>query len=165
MNLVNAVLFKANWFACVLGGTFWGALGITGLLAFSVVRNTWRQDLALLALLAGVGALLDTTWIHLGILDYGTVFAPIWIIFLWMGLAMTLNHAMSLFQQRPLLGAILSGAAAPVTYLGGQSLGAVSVPTPELLGIVAVVWAGLFYALFRYLGSRATTAAGDSHAY
>ena len=153
MKILNAVLFKANWLACVIGGALWGVLGVAALIVFSITVRTWHRDAALLVLLAGIGAVLDSLWIQLGILDYGTRLAPLWIIMLWMGLAMTLHHAMSMFQTRPLLGAVLAGGAAPMTYLTGESLGAVSVANPWLLSIIAVAWAGLFYVLFRRLAS------------
>lgn len=155
MKIVNGILFKLNWIACVVGGAIWGAFGIAALLGFSVYAGSWRRDLPLVLGLGIVGALLDTLWIMLGVLDYGTVVAPLWIIMLWIGLALTLNHAMSFFASRPVVGAVLSGGAAPVTYLSGQSLGAVVVPDVYLLGVIALTWGLLFYAVFKYLQSIA----------
>ena len=149
MKIINAVLFKANWFACVLGGALWGALGVIGLAVFSFVAGRWQRDLVLAAALAAIGFCLDTVWIQLGILDYGTSLAPMWIVLMWVGLAFTINHAMSVFVERPLLGGLLSGGAAPVTCLGGERLGSVVVAMPLGLILVASVWAVLFYAVFR----------------
>ncbi len=153
-KLVNAVLFKVNWLACVLGGPIWGALGIALLGVFSVWSGKWRRDWPLAVTLAVTGFALDTAWIALGVLDYGMPFAPLWIVFLWIGLALTLNHAMSVFQEHVALGALLCGTAAPVTYLSGEMLGAVVVINPPLLSTIAIAWAGLFYGLFRYLAGR-----------
>ena len=154
MKIVNGILFKLNWIACVVGGAIWGAFGIAALLGFSLYAGSWRRDIPLVLGLGIVGAVLDTLWIMLGVLDYGTTLAPPWIIMLWIGLALTLNHAMSFFASRPVLGAVLSGGAAPVTYLSGQSLGAVVVPNVFLLGIIAITWGLLFYAVFKYLQSQ-----------
>lgn len=149
MTILNAILFKVNWIACVVGGTFWGVGGIACLIAFSFWAKSWRVDLPLVLILSLTGAVLDTMWIYLGILDYQSPIAPLWIIMLWAGLAFTIHHAMSLFIHRPLLGATLSGLAAPVTYLSGERLGAVIVPDPLMLSVVMVTWFVLFYIVFK----------------
>ena len=160
MKIVNGILFKANWLACVIGGALWGALGVIALLGFSAFAGSIRKDLPLVVGLAGAGAVLDTAWIFFGILDYGAAFAPVWIIMLWVGLALTLNHAFSFMVDRPLMGALFCGLAAPMTYLGGQSLGAVVVPQPIMLGIIAVTWGILFWVVLRYLQGQQETEAG-----
>ena len=151
MNVLNAVLFKVNWFACVVGGALWGLAGIGALLVFSHFANSLRRDLVLVGIFMLLGAILDTIWIASGILDYGTRIAPLWIVMLWMGLAFTLNHAMAYFKQQPLIGALLAAGAAPVTYLTGQSLGAVVVPDTAMLGCVAAAWFAMFYLTFSQL--------------
>lgn len=149
MKILNAILFKLNWIACVVGGPLWGAATLTAFTAFSVYARTWRDDLVLVFGLVLIGAVLDTTWIHVGLLDYGTSLAPVWIIQLWAGLAFTIHHAMAIFKEKPLLGAVLSGLAAPVTYLSGESLGAVTVPHVEGLAVIGIVWFVLFFGIFR----------------
>ena len=157
-NLVNAGLFQLTWFACVLGGaagsSVWGAVALASLLAFSGARPFLRSDLTLAAVLGLVGLGLDTLWIRTGVLDYGSAIAPAWIIMLWMGVGLTLNHSLSLFANRPWLGGLMAGAAAPLSYLGGERLGGVAVPDPWLLGVVAAAWFALFTLAFALVGGR-----------
>lgn len=155
LTLINAALFQVAWFACVLGGaagtSLWGALTVLALLAFSAKVGMLRHDVPFVCagLLAGLA--LDTGWIQLGILDYGGAqVAPPWIVLLWCGLGLTLNHSMQIFTARPLLGGVLAGATAPVSYLGGERLGAVTVPDPLAMVWVGLVWAVVFWGAFAW---------------
>ena len=153
--IINAVIFKLHWVACVVGGSLWGVAGALGMIAFSWRVGTLQRDAWIAFLLAPAGWFLDTTWITLGILDYGAYStAPLWIVLLWVGLAFALCHAMSMFVDRPWLGGLLTLFAAPGTYLAGQSLGAVSVPDVWMLGVISIAWGSLFYAVFTLLGQN-----------
>ena len=170
-TLINAVLFQVVWFACVLGGaagtSLWGALTVLALVAFSAWVGMLRHDLPFVCAGLFAGFALDTGWIQLGILDYGGAqVAPAWIVLLWCGLGLTLNHSMQMFTARPLLGGVLAGATAPLSYLGGERLGAVSVPDPVAMAWVGLVWAVVFWGAFAWARSgierRALAAAPDA---
>lgn len=156
-GVVNAGLFQANWFACVA----WGATGapafalvtLSSLLLFSARGGALRVDLVLALLLAVVGLALDSLWIRLGILDFhGVGLAPVWIVMMWMGVALTVNHSLSLFLERPWLGALLAAGSAPLCYLGGQRLGGVIVASELGLALVALAWLLIFAVVFTQTG-------------
>jgi len=152
-NLVNALLFQAAWFGCVLGGSVgssrWGAMAVAGMVAFAAMRERWRSDLAWALAAAGVGFCLDTLWIRIGVLDYsGADVAPPWIVLLWAGVGLSLNHSLAVFVARPWIGGVLAGLSAPVSYLGGERLGAVVVSDPLQLALVAAAWCAVFTAGF-----------------
>lgn len=154
-NLVNAALFQVAWFACVLGGaagtSLWGSLTVVALILFSASLRMLRHDLPFVVAGLVAGFALDTAWIQLGILDYaGAEVAPLWIVLLWCGLGLTLNHSMQMFAARPLLGGLLAGATAPISYLGGERLGAVAVPDPWAMVWVGLVWAAVFWGAFTW---------------
>lgn len=158
MKWINAIVFQLTWFACVLGGTAWGSVALAALgfnaYAASDGREPLRTDLKLALILGGFGWLLDTAWVQLGLLDYGTATAPVWILLLWLAVALTLNHSLRFLQGRPVLGGVLAGCAAPGSYLTGESLGAVTVPHNLGLLAIGVAWACVFYVLFSTLSSR-----------
>lgn len=156
-NLCNALLFQGAWFACVLGGaagsSAWGAALVTGLAGFACLREHWRSDLAWAVGAGTIGFGLDSLWIAVGVLDYhGAPVAPAWIVLLWVGVGLTLNHSLGFFAARPRLGGMLAGGTAPLSYLAGERLGAVVVPEPFGLVLVAAVWGLLFYAAFSRVG-------------
>ncbi len=169
-TLINAVLFQILWFACVIGsgryGWFWPAIAATVLLVLSV-RNasSARHDVLLAMVLMPLGWLLDTLWIYLGVLDFqGLTVAPSWIVLLWLGLALTINHSLAFLRDRPLIGAAVVFVTAPVTYLAGARLGAVTVPEPWHLAWVSLAWGLLFYGIFRMACSQLPTWSDEARA-
>jgi len=90
---VNILLFQAGWFACVLGAAHampWlGPLGAAAIVAWHLARAAQpRQELALVAVAAVLGALFETLlvqtgWVRFetGVLIEGT--APYWMVALW----------------------------------------------------------------------------------
>ena len=146
--VINAVLFQLTWFAAVLGGSMVAVAACAVLSTHLVFRDSLKADCTIGAITAALGLGLDTLWIHLNVLDfYGAVVAPAWIVVLWAALGLSMNHSMAWFVTRPLPGAILAAASAPVSYLSGAALGGVIVPDSALLGYVSVAWFVLFYVL------------------
>ena len=75
-----------------------------------------------------VGLVIENMWVVMGILTYPDhALAPYWIAILWVGLGLTINHSMALFRDHTLIGSVVVGIAATVTYLAGQRFGAVEV--------------------------------------
>lgn len=152
-NLSNAALFQITWFACVIGGAadeaLWGMVCAGIMLGLAQRTPYLRSDMWLLGICLIAGFALDTLWIQTGVLDYrDAAVAPGWILALWMGAALTINHSLGWLRERRGLGALLAGGAAPLTYLAGERLGAVTVVDAQWLGAIAVSWAVLFGALF-----------------
>ncbi|MEQ8858201.1 MAG: DUF2878 domain-containing protein [Pseudomonadales bacterium] len=152
-NLANGAVFQLAWFACVIGGaagtSLWGAVALAALLGMSIYGGSSGRDLGLAGAIATVGFMLESLWIHTGVLDYqGASLAPAWIVMLWAAVGLTVNHCLSMFKARPWLGGLLAGAGAPFSYLGGERLGAVIVDAPIELLAVSAVWLVLFTAIF-----------------
>ena len=153
VNLLNVALFQLTWFGSVMGaarGTaLFGLIGLSLLLAFSTWRKTLRADVLFVCALLPLGWVVDSIWANAGILNYGTTFAPLWILMLWAGVGLSLNHGMSFFVARPLVGGLLAGGAAPFSYLGGERLGAVEIPDPVALAWISLGWFVVFFTVFR----------------
>ena len=89
-------------------------------------------DFQLMLVAVLIGLILDTTWVRLGWFEFaaGWAFsgrAPLWILLLWAGLALTLNHSLAWLQSRLLLAAVLGGVSSPLSYLAAARLGAVTI--------------------------------------
>lgn len=145
--------FQLVWCACVVGaaqGT--SVLGVLAALAFVGLRlgaapargRAW----AAVAAVALLGALTDTLLARLGWLSYAcapaaTAFAPAWIVALWAAFAATFRSSMAWLTRRAWLCGLCSAACAPISYLGAERLGALSLQAhtlPVLAGI-GLVWA------------------------
>jgi hypothetical protein len=106
-------------------------------------------DFQLMLVAVLIGLILDTTWIKLGWLEFASSWAlseraPLWILLLWAGLALTLNHSLAWLQSRLLLAAFLAGVSSPLSYLAAARLGAVDIVTESWLWFVGL---GLSWAL------------------
>ncbi len=80
--------------------------------------------------------------------------APLWILLLWAGLALTLNHSLAWLQSRLWLAALLSGLASPFSYLAAAKLGGVQIITESWLWLIGlgVSWAIALPALLWLAG-------------
>lgn len=150
-NILNFIAFQLVWVIVILSAAhqqLWYAMLAT--LMFAVVQvyfSRWRLTdikLILLGLLAGM--LLDTIWLNLGWIDYvgssGAELVPWWIGCLWVNFMLTLNHSLSWLQYRLKMLAVLTMFAAPLSYLAGSKLGAVSFVDagPAVMGL-SLSWA------------------------
>ena len=153
-RVANALGFQVVWFATVAGagsGRAWAgpvAVAVFALatLAFSSER---RGDLALLAAALPFGFALDSVWVRLGLMEFASPWpssdwAPLWILSLWAGFALTVNHSLSFVCERPALAIVLGAIGGPLAYVAAErAFGAVALaaPTPIVVGILGAAWA------------------------
>ena len=165
-RLLNFGLFQACWFAAVMGvsrGWTWQAPAL--LVASLVVHLAWvaarpRREALMLCVVPLLGLLVDTLLAHTGVLRYGGepllgYFAPLWILVLWFSFASTFHASMSWLQGRYAIAALFGAIGAPLSYLGGTRLGALSFGDPfwRSAVAVAVAWA-IATPLFLWISAR-----------
>jgi len=144
---------QALWFGAVIGAArdlFWLAplLLVLFICWESSIVNRVKGDFKLMLVSVLLGFILDTTWIKLGWLEFAASWpsadtAPLWILLLWAGLALTLNHSLAWLQSRLFLAALLGGLASPFSYMAAAQLGAVKIMTESWLWFagLSVSWA------------------------
>jgi hypothetical protein len=128
---------QALWFGAVIGAAkqqLWLAPLLLMGFAFWESRPGRRiyGDFQLMLVAVLIGLILDSTWVRLGWLEFAAGWAlseraPLWILLLWAGLALTLNHSLAWLQSRLLLAALLGGVSSPLSYLAAARLGAVTI--------------------------------------
>lgn len=151
MNIVNALVFNATWFGCVLGGELWGSVGLVCLMIHTMYDKSY-WDFLLAGLLGIFGWFLDSAWVAIGVLDYsGIDMAPMWIAILWCALGLSMNKCMQWFLGHPILGAFIAGISAPVSYLSAERLGATTVVDVYGLAAISLAWGVVFGCLFNLL--------------
>lgn len=125
-TLLNLILFQLTWVAAVGGagmGLWWPGLLMLAIFAAWHVRSTahWRTDLQLALIVSAVGFGVDSALLQAGVLRYATPLpwtelAPIWIVVLWAGFALTLNHSMAFLHGRPLWAVLFGLLGGPLAY-------------------------------------------------
>jgi hypothetical protein len=152
--VANAVLFQLCWIAFVAGaGHGNGWLGFAVLVPFALwqvaVSRQPRTDLVLVAVAALLGLALDSSLQATGLLQFAapgpwTALAPAWIVGLWIGFALTLNHSLAFLQRRFALAAAFGAIGAPVAYgVAAHALSAATLIEPAWRAYLAlgVAWA------------------------
>lgn len=161
---INQAFFQLSWPACVIGaanGMLWPGAVVVGLFAAWQLHPSrmHRRDPIVIAAFVVTGLVIDTLWLRAGIVDYATAwpasgFTPAWLMLLWVGLGLTVNHSLGVFRQRWRLFMLLAAVGSPMSYSVAASFGAVTWLAPAWLVIVCVgpVWGLVVGLLFRQAG-------------
>ncbi|MEJ8568661.1 DUF2878 domain-containing protein [Elongatibacter sediminis] len=164
IKLLNYGLFQVGWLACVVGAA--GGYPQAGVLAVAVIAALHltlaaraSRELAVLAACALLGGAFDsivlaTGWVIYPNGEWIPGAAPYWIIAMWVLFGSTLNLSMGWLRGRPWVSALLGAIGAPLSYLGGARLGAMTLVEPvAAMTLLAVGWAAMLPVLVR-LASR-----------
>jgi len=150
---LNAALYQAGWFACVLGAVH-GHASVGIVAAVAIIG--WHlasapqpgREAALIALCAVAGALFETLLVRGGWVRYDTAAtfldgaAPVWMIMLWAMFATTLNVSLRTLRDHVALAALLGLVGGPLAYYGGVRLGAIAFPdVAAALVAIGIGWA------------------------
>lgn len=138
-NLINFAGFQLVWFACVLSaaaGRQWIGLAVFAavIVLHLALSGNRAVEITLLVRAAILGALAEWIMSATGALRFDGLF----MVALWVNFAATLRWALAWLQGRYVLGSALGAVAGPLSYLGGERLGAIAVHQPLA---VAVEWA------------------------
>ena len=164
MNIVlNVIGYQIVWCLSVWGaahGRWW--LSVLALLPFALwqlsISRHARSDaiLALTALIIGFvidSALAASGWLRYASPVPSTMLAPAWILVIWVGFALTLNHSMMFLKSRPAMAIGFGAIGGPLAYwFAGSAWGAVSFAQPwwPALLALALAWGVLTPALLAF---------------
>jgi|LakMenE01Jun11ns_1017448.scaffolds.fasta_scaffold9864349_2 hypothetical protein len=158
--ILNAVVFQAAWFACVLGGAndlaLAGTLTVIGVIAMHLaLAQRAMPEALLIAAATAIGLVWESAVVASGLIRYTTGnlvpgLAPYWIVAMWALFATSLNLSMAWLKGRPWLAALAGAVGGPLAYLAGERLGGLEMSDPLLaLGAQALGWAVLLPVLVR----------------
>jgi len=150
--MVNALVFELAWFINVLAagrGLIWAGplFTLCWVLVHARFYSSRRTADLLLCISAAVaGYLLDSLLVLGGMItfpvqsQFGSP-STVWMVALWVNLALTLNYSLHWLQQRYLTAALLGFITAPLAYLAGNKIGAINLPEEfGSLFAVALIW-------------------------
>ena len=154
--LINAILFQLSWFVCVLGAAQGSSLvGIAATLIAVAVLALMSEapvDVGKLAALGlGAGLVVETVFLGSGFVSYASpgpvaTLPPVWILAMWVGFAAITNELLSWLHGRWSLQILFGLVGAPLSYLAGSRLGAMTFHEPTFAGVllIAILWAVAF---------------------
>lgn len=163
-QVLNFILFQLGWFTCVLGAAndvAW--LGPVTVLAIVIIhlvlclRPSAELKLVLWAMTLGLATdslLLASGWLSYPGGSLAGSFAPYWIVAMWALFATTLNVSMRWLKGRFGLAILMGAIGGPLSYYGGQKLGAMVFIAPvQALIALAIAWA-IAMPLLMWLAER-----------
>jgi hypothetical protein len=166
--IVNVLGFQAVWFASVIGAANrlpWA--GPLAVLVYAAVHLSMtpdrRGDLRMLAIALPMGLVADSLLAATGVLHFASAWpsahlAPVWILAMWAGFALTLNHSMAFLRGRWMPAALFGAIGGPLAYLGAsRAFDAVDFGhgLPIAMIALAVTWGIAMPALYAlHHGSR-----------
>tara|TARA_Y100000590_G_scaffold462861_1_gene628073 strand:+ start:33 stop:569 length:537 start_codon:yes stop_codon:yes gene_type:complete len=122
---------------------------------FSIIAYKRYQELQLIIFAVFLGMIVDSGFAIYNIVQYhGGIdqfpnFSPIWILCMWAGFASQVNYAMRYLKEKYLLISFY-GLLAPLAYMGGEKINAVSIGTENInYIIIAITWSISFVLLFK----------------
>ncbi|MBS0388940.1 MAG: DUF2878 family protein [Proteobacteria bacterium] len=162
--LLNAALFQAGWWACVVSAAqqraVQAALALAGVVAIQILLHAAPLRALWLALAClALGAVIETLLVALHVTAYPHAelvlgLAPAWMAGLWALLSTTLDASLRWLQGRRVLGIALGAGAGALSYAAGARLGALVLPGAHALWVIAAVWGlalPLLFELARWL--------------
>ncbi len=148
---INLTLFKIGWVAVVFSAAAGMAEVGVATVALIVLVHLLRAERAtrefrLLIIAALAGLAWESMLVVASVLQYPTtnanLFAPYWIIAMWVLFATTLNVGMQWLQRNLLLAGVAGAVGGPMSFLAGEKIGAVVIGDGGLW-FIAAGWAVL----------------------
>jgi hypothetical protein len=153
-KLINLVLFKAGWIACVvlaardLPMLATLSVGVVALIHLFSVSVPVKEAIFLLAA-AVVGLAWESLVLSTGLIQYPEssqygAWAPHWIVAMWVLFATTINHGLSWVKRNWMVSLTAGLIGGPVAFYAGAGLGAVTFTNQTLaLALIGAGWAVL----------------------
>lgn len=157
-NIYNFILFQALWLYTVLGvakNNLWPAIiifsGFAILFLFSDYSH--KTDKKLFVFCIFTGSIVDSILAKSRLVEYQQNIgyeniAPYWILLLWGGFALTLNHSMSWMLRKPKVAYSFITIGAPLSYFSASKLGAVDIPNMlNAFLMISLLWLITYHSI------------------
>jgi Protein of unknown function (DUF2878) len=165
-TVLNIIGFQAVWLVSVIGagrGFWWPGLAVAVVfasltLAYSPQRH---RDLRTLGIALPIGFVMDSILVQSQCLQFASPYpvpglAPLWIMALWLGFALTLNHSLSSIYRKAVPTFLFGLLGGPLAYgiatLRFEAM-AVQGSTVQCALWIGLVW-GFGLSAIRWIDSR-----------
>ncbi len=165
MVVVSIILLNLLWFASVLGAAhlmLWpAAVALLLLLLVTFVYVGFnKHDYKLMVISLIGGMLIDGVLMSQGLVVYQlkghdwAFIPPLWILFLWLGFAVSIRTGMQWLLNNPVIGGLFMLIGAPMSYWSAAKLNAISIPNLwQAMTFIGVCWL-LYFILIVLLNPR-----------
>ena len=147
-KLINGLAFQVGWFICVLLQGWQAWLYVIGYLSLHLIYIGQLKEYKFIISATLIGVVIDSLLVWTGVFDFGTdyIFAPPWLVALWLLFASTFYHALRWFRDKKTLAIISGATGGTISYLAGYQFEAVVFPLSLNITVIIIglIWALLF---------------------
>lgn len=154
--LIISIWFEVVWFCAVIGNYSLQTVTIA-LVAATLLFSAFKLPLNWFkcAIVFAVGLAIDYGNFALGIFEFQSDRFPVWLVALWAIFVWYTYFLYPLVSQYPLaLVSVVGGIAGTLSYVAGESLGAVSFGTSVIMttGILLIEWTLIIALIMKVYG-------------
>ena len=174
---INICAYQAVWALCVFFGNFGALISLPILAGHLLFMPHRREDLQMMGLLLLTGCIVDGMLHFFGLISFTetNIPIPIWLMVIWLALALLPNHSLNWMKGRPMLSSAFGAIGGPLAYWAGVKAGAAEfgqalLPSILLLGLIwTLIWPAAMQIAQKLLPAysmgkkKTTTTAGAPH--
>ena len=156
-KIINATGFQGAWWSVALyqeKAIYLVILLIS--LHFVYLKNNRAKELYFVLAVSAFGILMDSLLFNFNFFDFthpmslSPAVVPLWLMFLWLAFASTLNHCLSWLFKNKYIAFIVGGMGGSLSYLGAANLGAMTIMQSKIQAFLMlfIIW-GAFFLIVR----------------
>ena len=167
IKIYDLIGFKICWILCAFS-TKWGQpyLGPIVTLVFILIHlmivKFNNRDIKIISLAVLMGLIIDSLFFQLHFINYqgGMLadfkIAPLWILSMWGGFAVTLLYTLNSIKNRYIIASLIGAVGGPLSYNAGVQIGSIIINGTISYIVLAIAW-GLVIPFLFYIINRLET--------
>jgi len=159
IKIYDIIGFKLCWILCAFSSKWEQPyLGPIVTLLFILIHLTIvkfnDRDIKIISLAILIGLIVDSLFFRLDLIIYqGGVLtnfkiAPLWILSMWGGFAVTLLYSLNSIKNRYLISGLIGLIGGPLSYNAGVQIGSIEIDEPLGYIMLAITWGLIVPCLF-----------------
>ncbi len=142
--------YQITWLTCVFSEIKFNDpllgiyVGLTYLLLYFYFSKNKIKLIKISLLISIPGYLFDTMMIFLSVYEFNSTLylgiLPLWMTVLWLSFSTLFDEILQFFKKYKILGIILSGVLAPLTYYLGYPIGIISINNVTIFFVAMITF-------------------------
>ncbi len=164
IKIYDIIGFKICWLLCAFCSVWEQPyLGPVVTLLFILIHlyivDFKKRDIKIILIAIICGLILDSIFSIFNIIDYKGGFltlyniAPLWILSMWAGFALTMLYALDSIKTKYFISALLGLIGGPLSYSAGVGIGSLSIQSNFAYILLSISWGAIVPLLFKYMNS------------
>lgn len=127
IKIINLIFFYLIWWGCILGirlnlDYVGPVLTFVFIVAHLNIVSELRKELMLILCGGFLGLTVESLYLYFNFISYEgyliseSFIPPLWIVCIWVGLAMTINHSMGFLKNKWIVMVICGAIFGPICY-------------------------------------------------